>query len=228
MRGLIGLALLAGAAPGALADGEISGNIALTSDYIFRGYSQTLEEPAIQGGFDWADDLFYAGTWASNVDFDMDAPIEIDLYGGITPTIGAVTFDIGVIGYFYPGSTDDLGDFDYVEGYVGARLAPAEPLELGAMVFYTPEWSLNGGEGWYYEANASFAADEAIKFSGAYGYQTVEAEGWFAGTDNEYGVWNAGVTLSFAGFDFDVRYHDTDVDFDLMDERVVATLSRAL
>lgn len=228
MRALIGLALLAGAAPAALAEGEFSGNFALTTDYIFRGYSQTMEEPTVQGGFDWASDLFYAGTWASRVDFDMDAPMELDFYGGYTPTIGPVSLDIGMIAYLYPGSTDELGEMDYVEGYIGASVAPVEPLTLGAAVFYTPEWSLDGGEGWYYETNAAYVATDNIKFSGAYGYQTVDAEGWFAGTDNEYATWNAGVTLSVGGFDFDVRYHDTNVDFELMDERIVATLSRAL
>ena len=31
---------------------EVSGNVTLTSDYSFRGWSQTTRDPAIQGGFD--------------------------------------------------------------------------------------------------------------------------------------------------------------------------------
>ncbi len=228
MRSILGLALLASAAPAAFAEGEFSGNIAYTTDYIFRGYSQTLEEPTVQGGFDWASEKFYAGTWASRVDFGVEAPMEVDFYGGFTPSVGPVALDIGMIGYFYPGSTDDFGDFDYIEGYVGASYAPVEPLEIGAKVFYTPEWSLDGGDGWYYEASSAYALNEHVGFSGVLGYQTVETEGWFAMRTNDYATWNAGVTFSFSGFDFDVRYHDTSVDDDVMDDRVTATLSRAL
>ena len=52
-------------------DFEISGNIALTSDYRFRGISQSNEDPAVQGGFDVSfEPGFYLGTWASSIDFD--------------------------------------------------------------------------------------------------------------------------------------------------------------
>jgi len=73
---------------------EFSANVALTTDYRFRGLSQTNEDPAIQGGFDYGysgDALpvsFYAGVWASSLDFDVadpdDADLEIDFYGGFT------------------------------------------------------------------------------------------------------------------------------------------------
>ena len=88
MHKLIRSSLAAGllAAP-MLANAEISANVALTSDYVWRGVSQTLEDPAIQGGFDYAHDSgFAAGVWASNVDFyetgDIDddgADMELDL-----------------------------------------------------------------------------------------------------------------------------------------------------
>lgn len=45
--------------------GIISGNVALTSDYVFRGQSQTDHQPAIQGGLDWAGPYgIYVGAWA--------------------------------------------------------------------------------------------------------------------------------------------------------------------
>ena len=57
------------AATGAAAD--ITGNVGLTTDYVFRGISQTDEKPAIQGGLDYAHSSgAYAGVWASNVDFN--------------------------------------------------------------------------------------------------------------------------------------------------------------
>ena len=51
---------------------EFSANVGLTTDYIFRGYSQTDEGPAIQGGMDVTWNIFYAGVWGSNLDFGSD------------------------------------------------------------------------------------------------------------------------------------------------------------
>jgi hypothetical protein len=63
---LIATALLASSSA---AMAEISANVTLASDYVFRGVSQTDNQMAIQGGFDWGHDSgFYVGTWASNVD----------------------------------------------------------------------------------------------------------------------------------------------------------------
>jgi hypothetical protein len=68
MKKLIGAAIAAGAtmAGASAANAEISANVQLTSDYVFRGVSLSDNNPAIQGGLDWSNDQFYAGTWASN------------------------------------------------------------------------------------------------------------------------------------------------------------------
>jgi len=105
--GMLGTALGVTALCGgsALADDasgvSFSGNIALTTDYVFRGISQSDNTVAVSGGFDATAGIFYAGTWASSVSF---APMEWDLYAGITPTLGAVSTDIGIIAYLYPSA----------------------------------------------------------------------------------------------------------------------------
>ena len=49
---------------------ELSATVTATTDYDFRGITQTAQDPAIQGSIDLATDPgFYAGVWASNVDF---------------------------------------------------------------------------------------------------------------------------------------------------------------
>lgn len=63
--GLIGLA----APASAQSDIDVAFNAGVVSDYVFRGFSQTAEDPAIQGGVDLTAGSFYAGAWASNVDF---------------------------------------------------------------------------------------------------------------------------------------------------------------
>ncbi|MGK0674119.1 MAG: TorF family putative porin [Halothiobacillaceae bacterium] len=89
----------------------LSANIGLTSDYLFRGISQTQHQPAIQGGFDFAHASgFYLGAWGSNVEWvsalglKESNSMELDLYGGfkgsMTKDLG---FDVGVITYDYPG-----------------------------------------------------------------------------------------------------------------------------
>src|SRR5690554_6265151 len=74
-----------------------SANVAVTTDYTFRGISQTLEEPAVQGGMDLEHPSgLYLGTWGSSVNFGEDltagprAQLELDVYGGFAPSIAGV------------------------------------------------------------------------------------------------------------------------------------------
>lgn len=90
---------------------SFSGNVSLTSDYVFRGISQTGGDAAIQGGFDYTHSSgVYLGTWGSNVGWIKDfqnyasGSMEVDLYGGYRGALGPVSYDVGVVGYFYPGS----------------------------------------------------------------------------------------------------------------------------
>lgn len=95
---------------------SVSGNIALTSDYIWRGMTQS-DAPAIQGGFDFAaDNGFYAGIWGSNVNFNNGAGSELDYYFGYATEVGSVGVDVGYISYEYIDSTPDA-TFD--ETYLG-------------------------------------------------------------------------------------------------------------
>ncbi len=103
--------------------GNFSANIAVTTDYTFRGISQSSADAAIQGGFDWASDLFYVGTWGSTVDFndDLDNPFtgeqisdgsstEIDFYFGYTPSFGDLGLDFGFTYYLYPNAPQGEDD----------------------------------------------------------------------------------------------------------------------
>lgn len=234
-------ALMAGTAmtaatSAAQAETTFSGNVALTSDYVFRGISQSDSDIAVQGGFDAANGMFYGGAWASSIDFGLDGTVEVDLYAGVKPVLGPVTFDFGVIGYFYPG-LDDSFNADMVEFKAGASFAPIEKVSLGATVFYSPEFTFSTGEAAYYiEGVASFAVTDKFSLSGAVGHQDVDQVGYFGGTEEAYTTWNLGGAYSAFGFGIDLRYFDTDFDTDLVgpsgdavtEERVVLTLKRAL
>jgi uncharacterized protein (TIGR02001 family) len=211
------------------AEATFSGNVALTTDYMFRGISQT-DGPAIQGGFDYGNGAFYAGTWASNVNFGND--FELDLYAGFKPVTGPVTWDLGVVGYLYPG-VETTPELDYVEFYAKPSFAVADGFTLGGALYYSPEFTGETGSAYYVEANAAFTpTDSPISFSGALGYQQVE-DLVFDGVDEDsYTTWNLGATYSVAGFGLDLRYVGSDIDDtaleDLTDDRVVFTIKRAL
>ena len=66
---------------------DVSFNVGVGSDYVFRGVSQTEEDFAVSAGIDVTKDLFYAGAWASNVSYagDDETSIETDLYLGVRP-----------------------------------------------------------------------------------------------------------------------------------------------
>jgi uncharacterized protein (TIGR02001 family) len=90
---------------------DLSFNAALTSDYRYRGISQTRLEPALQGGADLVHNAsgLYAGAWASTIKWTTDAggdgDIEIDLYAGKRGDLGkGVGYDVGVLTYVYPSN----------------------------------------------------------------------------------------------------------------------------
>lgn len=102
----------------ALASAQLTANIALTSNYKFRGQDQDLLgrsglakdgafKPAIQGGFDYAfgESGFYVGNWNSGVHWLPGNSIEMDFYGGYKFFTQALAWDIGGLTYQYPGNT---------------------------------------------------------------------------------------------------------------------------
>jgi uncharacterized protein (TIGR02001 family) len=103
------------------AQAEVTGNASLTSDYRFRGVSQTQNAPAVQGGVDFAHSSgFYAGNWNSSISSELypgSAGIESDVYAGFKKEFGGVTVDAGVLGYMYPRTTTDTNT---TEVYVNA------------------------------------------------------------------------------------------------------------
>ena len=201
---------------------ELSANVGLTSDYIFRGASQTAENPAIQGGMDATYGIFYAGFWGSNLDFGSvgakdAANLELDLYAGITPTLGPINLDLGVIQYLYPGASDNAAEFDFTEFKLGATTSPVSGLTLGGTVYYSPEYTGELGETWTLEGSVEVELPKlggriTPTFSALVGTVLGEDNSGILAGEDEYVYWNAGMAFGFAEkFSLDVRYWDTDV-----------------
>lgn len=214
---LLAAALIA-AAGTASAEGEFSGNVAISSDYVWRGVSQSNGDMAISGGFDYANGMFYAGTWASNIDFEdaSDANVEIDFYGGIASEFAnGVTWDLGVIYYVYPDSEDSDLDFVELKGALGYAFDAG--LSVGAEAYYDPD-----NKNMYLNATAGYALTENFGVDASVGNYQFDAGG-------DYTNWSLGASTSAAGFGFDLRYWGTDVDnVEVADDRVVLTVSRSM
>jgi len=98
------------------ASAELSANAGFTSNYIWRGMTQTSDQAAAQGGIDYSHDSgLYVGTWASNVDFSGSGDgYEMDLYAGFAGEAGGLGYDIGVATYMYPVTPE----FNFTEAYL--------------------------------------------------------------------------------------------------------------
>lgn len=218
VAGLFAAAAGAGAAQAQETTPTVAFNVAVTSDYVFRGISQTDKEDTIQGGVDVGYGIFYAGAWGSGVEFGLDEEMELDLYAGVKPVIGPVTLDLGVIWYTYPG-LDGAYHGNYLEAKVGASYSPMENLTVGAALYYSPEFTFSADEkpGWYTEATAAYAFTPAFVVSGGIGHQEVQQQGYYVdfgdgdSTDN-YTTVNLGATYTEKGFSLDGRFYDTDLD----------------
>jgi uncharacterized protein (TIGR02001 family) len=218
---------------------SFGGSVALTTDYVFRGFSQTLEDGAIQGGVEATCGRFYFGFWGSNVDFGPIANVELDLYAGIKTKTGPIAWDFGVIYYAYPGSIS-AADVDYVEVKVGASGDIWKGGTLGATVFYSPEYTFNSGDVWTIEGSFTQVLPSVGIFSPTFSALIGHSTGgddfrknFLAGVDDNYTYWNVGITLGFLEkWSLDFRYWDTNVGEivavpggeSIADERFVGTL----
>ena len=112
LAGVVSVPEIALAADAPASPHTITTNVGLYSQYVFRGLTQTGEDPALQGGMDYAHASgFYVGLWGSNVSWLEDyqgytrGSLEIDIYGGFRSSIGdtGLIYDLGVLRYQYPG-----------------------------------------------------------------------------------------------------------------------------
>ena len=112
------------------AQAQVTGNMSLTSDYRFRGVSQTQNAPAVQGGIDYNHKSgFYVGNWNSSVSSQMytnGSGVESDLYAGFKKDIyKGLTLDVGSYNYFYPRATNNTStNFDTNELFAGLGYGP--------------------------------------------------------------------------------------------------------
>ncbi len=206
-KGLIAAGLLGMAATASA--GEFSGTVTAVSDYSFRAISLTASDPALQGSIDWAHDSgFYAGVWASNIDYgsDVDGDIELDLYlGWAGETGGGFGWDAGIVWYTYPDSSSSLTKSkinDYAEIYASIAKGPFELKQ-----WYAYDYVGADVETYYTEANVSIELPAAFGLHLHAGYNYGNG---FGGSD--YFDYSAGVAYTLGNFNLELKYVDTDLD----------------
>ena len=173
-------------------DNEVSFNAAVTTDYRYRGVSQSRLKPALQGGADYVNNPtgFYAGTWLSTIHWIKDAGgdgnVEWDIYGGKKGEIApGFSYDVGGLYYFYPSNSlstsantfELYGQVGYGPGYIKYSHATTN-------LFGTSN-SKNSG---YLDVGANVEIGTGLLLNLHVGHQGVKNNGAFAYTDYKVGV----------------------------------------
>lgn len=244
-RTLIATAMLATTAA---AQAEISGNVSMASDYVFRGISQTDNQMALQGGFDYAHESgLYIGTWASNVDSDFfngaghDPQLEVDLYAGYSSEFMGFGYDVGYLRYQYPGFSSAGTN----EWYASTSYSTGSYGDFSLSVNYSPTLNFlpSDQSAWYWKAGYETTLPwYEIGLSAHFGYSAGDAfdvsdsdrANGDTGFYDSYTDWSLGLSKSVYGVDLGITYTDLDLsskddcNANFCDSKVVFSISKSL
>ena len=198
------------------AEHTFSANVLIATDYLYRGITQTNEDPALQGGMDYAHSSgFYAGTWASNLEFNPStsdaASLEIDFYAGYGFDFAGLSYDIGYLYYMYTGQNEDSGggDYDFWEIYgsigkeFGGSLAPSVSVGFA----WSPDFYGEDDDGIYVNSSVGVSLPAGINPYFNIGYQDVSGDKTTAG-GFDYWHYAVGASKDFGAFTFDISWND--------------------
>jgi uncharacterized protein (TIGR02001 family) len=183
-------------------DFTLTGGVALTTDYRFRGVSLNGKDFAVQPTLTLKHSSgLYAGAWGSNISPNPGSDIELDLYAGFAGG-SSVTYDVGVTRYTYPGATG----LAYVETYgkLGHTLGP---VTAGVQVYYVPEQNNTGNNDNIYVGGSLGAGlpGTPITVNATAGYE----DGAFG---NKKIDWTLGASYVAKGFTLTAAYVDSNRD----------------
>ena len=199
-------------------------NVGLVSNYVFRGITQTVDKPALQGGADYAHASgFYAGIWGSNVRWITgsgatgDAGLEVDTYAGFKNSFaGDFSYDVGFIRYNYPGSYTPpasyaKADTNEIYGAIGYQWILVKYSYALGQFLTVPDARGTG----YFEANANYPVGETGVTLGAH-YGRQNYKGAFSDALNaanmtpSYTDYKLSVTKDISGYVLGLAYSDTN------------------
>lgn len=222
--GLFSLAALAGFSATAQAGdnpwGPFTGGATLTSDYRFRGISQTDRDAAVQGWlqYDHASG-FFANVWASNTDFNdttsYDSSVEVDLTAGYNFKFGPdTTGSAKALYYWYADANAPTGapDYDYWElmGTVGHNFGK---FSVSGEIAYSPDFFASTGDAWALTGGATYPVmDTFLFFTGGLTASAHVGHQWRdISSGEDYLYYDLGATATWEQFSVDLRWVDTDL-----------------
>ena len=189
---LTAAASFAQSAPAAASAFTTSGNLAFTSDYVWRGITQNAGKFAVQGGFDASHSSgLSAGIWASNVTAG-NASLEVDVYANYGFKLGAIDASVGYIAYAYEGQSDaNFEELNVAATYAGLTLKASKGIAGD-----------KNTSDFYYEANYSYdiAAVKGLNLGLHYGIDR-------AAKNDDYAI---GLSYPVLGFTGTVSYSDIE------------------
>ena len=196
--------LLSGLAASAAQGADYSATLSLTSDYRFRGISQSAGDPALQGSLDAAfDNGLFVGLWGSNIDFDDDADIEVDWYAGYGAEFSEqLSWDATLYYYSYPGYDTDA---DYAE--LALNLYYGD-LTLGYV--HASDYFNTGETSQYLALDYSYGLSEEVALDLHAGYSF--GDYWKELDIGDYRDFSVGVSTTIATLDLSLAYLFNDVD----------------
>ena len=193
---------------------EVSANIALTSNYVWRGMTQTGDSPATQGGIDLAYKGAYAGVWGSSFE-GAKASSEFDIYVGYANEISGISYDVNLVQFMYPNDTDAL-NFAEASLTLGYDFGLASVSAKYALGIDTHENDVNdAGTGWEpgnaWELGLSVPLAMEISLDATYG--KYDDAGTLNAATNNYGEYYlVSVSKSFGKFDYSLAYTGMDYE----------------
>lgn len=175
-----------------------SGNVSLTTDYLYRGLTQTNHGGAIQGGYDYVNpNGFYVGAWGSNISWlyssqgyaaTSGASLELDTYGGYSGSFASdFNYNVGFLRYNYGGNANGAvnADTNEIYGSLGWKWISAKYSRSTGNLF---GFGNSSGSG-YLELNGAYTLEgPAVDLSAHYGKQTVAGTGNGIYTYSDYNV----------------------------------------
>ena len=193
---------------------EVSGNVALSSDYFFRGIDQSGGE-ALSGGFDVAfESGFYVGTWASSIDFS--GGLELDYYAGYGGSFSEdVSYDIGYLYYGYPQGPS-TEEFEEIYGSVSFS-------DVTVGFAYSDDYYASTGDSTYIYVDYGMSLTDAVSVGFHYGTMSADDDA------NEADDYSITLSTEAAGLAFDFSWIDSSEDGGLFaDNEFVLTISKSL
>lgn len=219
MRNVRILAALGLLATAAAAQADVSATATIVSDYDFRGFTQTNNDPTLQLSIDYAHDSgWYIGTWGSGVDFGPGKPTtEVDVYTGYANSIGDFGYDFGINYYAYPGASD----LNFAEIY-----ATLSYKIVSAGVYYSDDFGGSDESAFYIYGDVSIPAgplsidlhaglSDGDGVVATYGFE-------FEDSYTDYAI---GLSYSANNFTVGLKWIALDAGDDGSDDRVVLSFS---